>query len=179
MPPTASAPARPASRSSGRQPSLACARLSMKLSQLGELGLLAELEQRGLILGVEHDAAQLSDGLVVTQDVLVEGIHFRLDWLTWRELGFRAAAVNLSDLAASGAEPQALVVTFAAPAGTEVDDVLALYEGLAEAGVPVVGGDTSSAPQVVIGVTAVGRSERVPGRDGARPGDLVVGTGGL
>src|SRR5207249_2669595 len=118
MPPTASAPARPASRSSGRRPIPACARLSMRLSQLGELGLLAELEQRGLILGVEHDAAQLGDGLVVTQDVLVEGIHFRLDWLTWRELGFRAAAVNLSDLAASGATPEALLVTFAAPAST-------------------------------------------------------------
>src|SRR5205085_456216 len=99
---------------------------------------LAELEQ----------ICRAGDVPAIASGVLVEAVHFRLDWLTWRELGFRAAAVNLSDLAASGAEPQALVVTFAAPAGTEVDDVLALYEGLAEAGVPVVGGDTSSAPQV-------------------------------
>lgn len=151
----------------------------MRLSQLGELGLLAELERRGLIVGVEHDAAQLRDGLVVTQDVLVEGVHFRLDWLTWRELGFRAAAVNLSDLSASGATPEALVVTFAASGATDVDAVVALYEGIAEAGVPVVGGDTSAAGQVVIGVTALGRSERVPGRAGARPGDLLVVTGPL
>src|SRR5438105_8829849 len=167
MPPTASAPARPASRSSGRRPIPACARLSMRLSQLGELGLLAELEQRGLILGVEHDAAQLGDGLVVTQDVLVEGIHFRLDWLTWRELGFRAAAVNLSDLSASGATPEALLVTFAAPASTTVDAALAFYEGIADTDVPVVGGDTSASAQVVVGITALGRSERVPGRAGA------------
>ena len=127
----------------------------MRLSQLGELGLLAELERRGLILGVEHDAAQLGDGLVVTQDVLVEGIHFRLDWLTWRELGFRAAAVNLSDLAASGATPEALLVTFAAPASTSLAVAVALYEGIAETGVAVVGGDTSSAADVVVGVTAI------------------------
>jgi len=151
----------------------------MRLSQLGELGLLAELERRGLILGVEHDAAQLGDGLVVTQDVLVEGIHFRLDWLTWRELGFRAAAVNLSDLAASGATPEALLVTFAAPASTSLADAIALYEGIAETGVAVVGGDTSSAADVVVGVTAVGRAERVPGRAGARPDDLLVVTGPL
>src|ERR1700679_170766 len=118
----------------------------MRLSRLGELGLLAELEQRGLIVGVEHDAAQLADGLVVTQDALVEGVHFRLDWITWRDLGWRAAAVNLSDLAASGADPEALLVTLAVPAETLVEDVVALYEGIAETGVPVVGGDTISAP---------------------------------
>jgi thiamine-monophosphate kinase len=151
----------------------------MRLSQVGELGLLAELEQRGLIVGVENDAAQLGDGLVVTHDVLVEGVHFRLDWLSWRELGFRAAAVSLSDLAASGAEPEALVVTFAAPASTETDDVFALYEGIVEPGIRVVGGDTSAANQVVVGVTALGSSGRVPGRDGARPGDLLVVTGPL
>ena len=73
-----------------------------KLSETGELALLAELEQRGLIVGVEHDATVVG-GLVVTQDALVEGVHFLLDRLSWRELGFRAAAVNVSDLAASGA----------------------------------------------------------------------------
>jgi thiamine-monophosphate kinase len=151
----------------------------MRLSQLGEVGLLAELEHRGLVSGVEHDAAQLAAGVVVTQDALVEGVHFRLDWITWRELGFRAAAVNLSDLAASGAEPDALVVTLAAPSDTEVDDVLELYAGLAESGVRVVGGDTSAASQLVLSVTAIGRSAHVPGRAGARPGDTLVVTGPL
>src|SRR6266568_4642948 len=108
----------------------------MRLSELGELGLLAKLEQSGLVSGIEHDAAQV-DGLVVTQDALVEGVHFRLDRITWRELGWRAAAVNLSDLAASGADPVALVVTLAARSETELSDVLELYEGMAEPGVPI------------------------------------------
>ena len=150
-----------------------------RLSQLGELGLLAELERRGLIENVEHDAALLRDRLVVTQDALVENVHFRLDWLDWRELGFRAAAVNLSDLAASGAEPEALLVTLAVPAATELADVVSLYEGIAEAGVPVAGGDTTAADAVLLSVTALGRSERVPGRAGARPGDVLVVTGEL
>src|SRR6201989_2216580 len=117
----------------------------MRLSELGELGLLAELERRGLARGVEHDAAALADGVVVTQDALVQGVHFRLDWISWRDLGWRAAAVNPSDLAASGADPEALVVTLAAPGETELDDVLELYEGMSETGVPVLGGDTTRA----------------------------------
>jgi thiamine-monophosphate kinase len=151
----------------------------MRLSELGELGLLAELERRGLARAIENDAAQLADGLVVTQDALVEGVHFRLDWISWRDLGFRAAAVNLSDLAASGADPDGLIVTLAAPPEAAVEDVLALYEGIAETGVPVLGGDTSRAERLVLSVTALGRSERVPGRGGARPGDLLVVTGPL
>ncbi|MGZ4388916.1 MAG: thiamine-phosphate kinase, partial [Gaiellaceae bacterium] len=151
----------------------------MRLSEVGELGLLAELERRGLARQIEGDAAQLGDGLVVTQDALVEDVHFRLAWTTHRELGFRAAAVNLSDLAASGAEPEALLVTLGAAADTEVDDVLELYEGLNEPGVPIVGGDTTSAQLLMLSVTALGRSERVPGRSGARPGDVLVVTGPL
>jgi thiamine-monophosphate kinase len=151
----------------------------MRLSELGEQGLLDELERRGLARGIEHDAAQLEGGLVVTQDALVEDVHFRLDWTTPKELGYRAAAVNLSDLAASGAEPLALLVTLGAPGKTQLEDVLDLYAGLNEPGVPVVGGDTTTAERLYLSVTALGRSRRVPGRDGARPGDLVVVTGPL
>jgi thiamine-monophosphate kinase len=151
----------------------------MKLSELGEFGLLAELERRGLTRGIVDDAARLADGVVVTQDALVEGVHFRLDWTTHRELGYKAAVVNLSDLAASGAEPEALLVTLAAPAGTVAEDVIELYEGLNEPGVPVVGGDTTRAESLAVSVTAVGRSQRVPGRGGARPEDLLVVTGPL
>jgi thiamine-monophosphate kinase len=140
-----------------------------------EFEFLSELERRGLIVGVAHDAAEI-DGLVVTQDALVEGVHFRFDLVDWHELGYRAAAVNLSDLAASGAEPIALIVSLAAPS---LDGAIALYEGIAEAGVPVRGGDTTRADGVVISVTALGRSERVPGRSGAVPGDLLVVTGPL
>ena len=148
------------------------------LAELGEFGLLAELESRGLAQGVEHDAAVV-DGLVVTQDALVEGVHFRFDLVDWRELGARAAAVNVSDLAASGADPVALLVSLGLPPQTELDDVLDLYAGLNERGVPVRGGDTTSADRVWMSVTALGRSERVPGRAGAQPGDHVVVTGPL
>jgi len=148
------------------------------LAELGEFGLLAELERRGLAQGIEHDAAVV-DGLVVTQDVLVEGVHFRFDLLGWQALGARAAAVNISDLAASGADPVALLVSLGLPAETELENVLELYAGLNQRGVPVRGGDTTRADRVVLSVTALGRSERVPGRAGARPGDVVVVTGPL
>jgi len=151
----------------------------MRLSELGELGLLAELERRGLVQGIEHDAAVLDGRVVVTQDALVEGVHFRLDWISWRDLGWRAAAVNLSDLAASGADPEGLIVALGAPGKTGVADILELYEGIAETAVPVLGGDTTEADRLVLSVTAVGRSERVPGRTGARAGDHLVVTGAL
>jgi thiamine-monophosphate kinase len=151
----------------------------VKLADLGELGLLAELERRGLAKGIADDAAVLDSGLVVTQDALVEGVHFTLDRIAWRELGYRAAAVNISDLAASGATPDGLVVSLGAPGETTVESVLELYEGIAEAGVDVIGGDTTAAAGVYLSVTALGRSERVPGRAGARPGDVLVVTGPL
>jgi len=151
----------------------------VRLSELGEFGLLAELERRGLAHGIENDAAELAGGLVVTQDALVEGVHFRLDWISWRDLGWRAAAVNLSDLAASGATPDGLLVSLAVPPEAALAGVLELYEGIAETGVPVVGGDTSRAERVTLAVTAVGRSPRFPGRGGARPGDRLVVTGPL
>jgi thiamine-monophosphate kinase len=151
----------------------------MRLSDAGELGLLAELERRGLVGDVADDVAVLPVGRVVTQDALVEGVHFLLDRLSWRELGYRAAAVNLSDLAAAGAEPEGFVVTFGAPADTALADVVEFYEGIAETGVPVLGGDTTRAESVVVSVTALGHSTRVPGRRGARPGDRLVVTGPL
>jgi thiamine-monophosphate kinase len=151
----------------------------MKLGDAGELRLLAELERRGLAQRIENDAALLDGGVVLTQDALVEGVHFRLDWTSWRDLGYKAAAVNLSDLAASGAEPEGLVVSLGVPGTTELEDVVELYEGLNEPGVAVVGGDTTASDRVYLSVTAAGRAERVPGRAGARPGDLVVVTGPL
>ena len=143
-----------------------------RLADVGELGLLAELERRGLTVDVEHDAALLSGGLVVTQDALVEGVHFRLDWISWRDLGYKAAAVNISDLAASAAVPEALIVSLGLPPTTLVGDVVELYEGIAEAGVPVRGGDTTSADRAYLSVTALGHSAHVPGRGGARPGEI-------
>jgi thiamine-monophosphate kinase len=148
----------------------------LKLSAAGELALLRELERRGLATGQDAEGAILGGGRVATLDVLAEGIHFRLDWTSFHDLGYKAAAVNLSDLAAMGAEGEGLLVGLGAPADAEVEQVVELYEGLNEAGVPVVGGDTTRAASWFLSVAAFGTSARVPGRAGARPGDtLVVG----
>jgi len=150
-----------------------------RLSELGEFGLLAELERRGLASGQDAEGAVLEGGIVVTQDVLVEGVHFRFEWTSCRDLGYKAAAVNLSDLAAMAAEPVGLLIGLAVPPETGDAAIVELYEGIAEAGVPVLGGDTTAARAFSVSVTAVGRSERVPGRAGARPGDALVVTGPL
>jgi thiamine-monophosphate kinase len=144
----------------------------LRLSELGEFGLLAELERRGLARGQDAEGAVLAGGVVVTQDVLVEGVHFRREWTSWRDLGYKAAAVNLSDLAALGAEPEALLVALALPADVEPDAVAELYEGLNEPGVPVAGGDTTHAGVLVLTVTAVEDA-------GDREGDVLVVTGPL
>lgn len=151
----------------------------LRLSNLGEAGFLAELERRGLARGLGAEGAVLDDGVVVTQDLLLEGVHFRLGWTSWHDLGYKAAAVNLSDIAALGAEPEGLLVSLGLPSATDFERVVELYEGLTEPGIPVLGGDTVSAERVVLAVTALGRSERVPGRSGARRGDLLVVTGPL
>ena len=143
----------------------------MRLSELGEVGLLTELERRGLAQRIENDGAVLDGGMVVTQDALVENVHFVLDWTSWRDLGYKAAAVNISDLA--------LIVSLAVPPDTEAAHVLELYEGLNEPGVPILGGDTTAAERVYLSVTAAGRAERIPGRAGAVPGDRLVVTGSL
>jgi len=151
----------------------------LRLSELGEFGLLAELERRGLVRGQDAEGAVLADGVVVTQDALVEGVHFRREWTSWRDLGYKAAAVNLSDLAALGAEPETLLVSLVLSPETEAAAVVELYEGLTEPGVPVTGGDTTRGDSLVLTVTAVGRSGRVPGRAGALPDDVLVVTGPL
>ena len=151
----------------------------MRLSEVGELGLLRELERLGLASGQDAEGALLGDRRVATLDVLAEGIHFRLDWTSFRDLGYKAAAVNLSDLAALGAQAEGLLVGLGVPAEAEVEHVVEVYEGLNEAGVRVVGGDTTRTASWLLAITAIGTSERVPGRAGAQPGDVLVVTGAL
>ena len=139
------------------------------------------------ILGPGDDAAVLSvDGdLVVSSDVLVEGRHFRTDWSSGEDVGWRAAMQNLADIDAMGAVPTALQVTLAAPATTEVDWVLAFADGLRLAcephGVGVVGGDLSGASEIHVGVTAIGETHGVDvvTRAEAQPGDVLAVSGPL
>jgi len=126
------------------------------------------------------------DGRVVaTTDTLIEGRHFRREWSAARDIGAKAAARNLADVAAMGARPTALLVSFAGPGDLEVSWVLELVAGIAQessiAGAAVAGGDTSSADVVMLAVTALGDLEgRQPViRGGARPGDVVAVAGSL
>ncbi len=121
----------------------------------------------------------------VSTDVLVEGHHFRLEWSSAEDIGARAAAQNLADVAAMGARPVALVVSLVLPATTTLGWVHGLVRGLARGCAPcgagVVGGDLSAGEQVVVAVTAHGDLEgrRPVLRSGARPGDIVVHAGNL
>ena len=151
----------------------------LRLEDLGERGLIRELEARGLTGHIGDDTAVLEGGVVVTLDTLVEEVHFRKEWISWLDLGYKAAAVNLSDLAAAAAKPTALVVSLAVPPQMFADDVFDFYRGLNEPGVLVRGGDTVTSSHTVITVMAIGYSTLVPGRSGARPGDIVVVTGPL
>lgn len=141
-----------------------------------------------VLLGPGDDAAlvRAPDGrFVVTTDLLLEGRHFRRDWSSGYDVGRKAAAQNLADVAAMGAEPTGLVVALGVPATTETAWTDALADGFrdecAEVGAAVAGGDITRAETVVVAVTAFGDlGGRAPvTRSGARPGDVVAVTGRL
>jgi thiamine-monophosphate kinase len=140
------------------------------------------------IVGIGDDAAvvRAPDGRVVaTTDLLLEGRHFRRDWSGAFDVGCKAAAQNLADVAAMGASPTALLVGFATPGDLAVSWAEDLVRGIAEecarAGAHVVGGDVSSADSVMLAITALGDlAGRAPvTRGGARPGDQVAVAGQL
>lgn len=162
--------------------------------EVGELELIRRLqpflagEGAGVQVGTGDDAAvvQVGDhGVAIAVDVLVEGVHFRSDWSTHADVGWKAVAVNASDIAAMGARPTAAVVGLSRGTRTSAEDVEALYTGMAEAcerwGIRLVGGDTVDAEALALAVTALGE---VPAsgairRDGAVVGDEVVVVGRL
>jgi thiamine-monophosphate kinase len=142
------------------------------------------------LLGPGDDAAVLAapDGrYVVTTDMMIHGPDFRLAWSTPHDLGWKAAATNLSDVAAMGARPTALVVAIAAPPNTPITVIEGIADGLRDCcealapGCGVVGGDLSASDALTIAVTAFGDLEgRAPVlRSGARPGDVVALAGRL
>ena len=172
----------------------------MKVSDLGEFGLIQRLAAavgvappESLILGIGDDAAAWHVGdavLLATTDTLVEGVHFLREVWPWRDLGWKALAINISDIAAMGGEPLFALVTLALPPETEVSAIDELYAGLGECageyGVTVAGGDVVRAPQVALTVALLGRAEVGPQgeplllrRDVARPGHVIVVTGTL
>lgn len=168
----------------------------MRLSDIGEFAVidrLAKIVRRdglGVVVGIGDDTAVLEnedgDLLLATVDAQVETVHFLRDAITPQQLGRRALAVNLSDIAAMGGRPTVALVSLVLPADTEVDWIEHVYRGLREEadryGVAVVGGNMANAPRhIVIDVCLLGRVARdqVLLRSGARPGDLVLVTGSL
>jgi thiamine-monophosphate kinase len=165
------------------------------LSAIGEGAALARIFPRlpaaaSQLLGPGDDAAVVAapDGrFVVTTDMMVHGPDFRLEWSSAYDLGWKAAASNLADVAAMGAVPTALVVALATPGETEVSFLEQFADGLREGcaamapGCGVVGGDLSASTVMTIAVTAFGDLEgREPvTRSGARVGDVVAVAGVL
>jgi thiamine-monophosphate kinase len=141
-----------------------------------------------VLTGIGDDAAVLAapDGRVVaTTDFVIEGRHFRRDWSSAVDVGHKAAARSLADVAAMGAVPTGLLVALAAPPELSVSWLRGLASGLAaecaRCGASVAGGDTSRMPQIVLAITGLGDLGGVAPvlRSGARPGDLVAVAGPL
>ncbi|WNM40660.1 thiamine-phosphate kinase [Micromonospora halotolerans] len=160
----------------------------MTVAGVGEFGLIDRVTARlsygeSCLLGPGDDGAVVAAPdrrVVASTDVLVEGRHFRRDWSGARDVGHRAAAANLADIAAMGATPTALLVALCMPADLDPGWAEELADGLgAEAalvGASVVGGDMSASPTLTVAVTALGDLGGRPPvvRSGARPGDVVA-----
>lgn len=175
----------------------------MKVSELGEFGLIDLLAKmvystqdnqktswQQLIIGIGDDtAAWRSDAStqLATIDSFIQDVHFSLDVTPWEDVGWKAMAANLSDIAAMGGTPRYALVSLALPGHTEVEDVIALYKGMIELAqrfeVAIVGGDTSSAPLVAINITILGstrsQDEQILTRSAAKLSEKVAVTGKL
>lgn len=165
----------------------------MKIEEIGEFGLIGRIAAQfgGSVPagweGIGDDCAVIpwreGESLLVTTDLLVEGVHFLRDRISARELGAKALAVNLSDVAAMGGRPTATFLSLGLPAGAVgVEWCDAFFEGYRSFGIPLLGGDTtSSTTGIVINITVLGRAENrhIKRRSTARPGDRIAVTGPL
>ncbi len=166
------------------------------ISELGEFGLIDHLtknfkiKQKTTIKGIGDDAAVLSvnseEQIVVTTDLLVEGVHFDLGYMPIKHLGYKAVVVNLSDVYAMNAKATQITVSIAVSNRFSVEALEELYLGIAMAAkyykIDVIGGDTtSSTTGLLISITAIGlvKEKDIVYRDGAKENDLLVVTGDL
>ncbi|MFN3595972.1 MAG: thiamine-phosphate kinase [Rubricoccaceae bacterium] len=174
------------------------------IADVGEFGLIDRLADvldarsgpppETLVEGIGDDAAvyRVGDGPdgrprvhVVTTDALVEGVHFDRTFTPLRYLGWKAIAVNVSDVAAMNAAPRYATVALGLPSNVSAEQTEALYAGMADAcaryGLALVGGDTTASPRLVLSVTVIGEAaeDEVVYRRGAQPGELLCVTGDL
>ncbi|HHV61239.1 MAG TPA: thiamine-phosphate kinase [Firmicutes bacterium] len=166
----------------------------MQISEIGEFGLikrvtLGAFSGPGVVEGIGDDTCVLDvDGslqLLVTIDMLVEGSHFLRDKITPYQLGRKALAVNLSDIAAMGGQPKFFLVSIGVPSSSPVEYVDEVYRGMKDLAnrweVSLVGGDTVHSEIMVVDVTVLGLAakDEILLRSGARPGDMILVTGHL
>ncbi len=168
---------------------------SVKVSETGEFALIRVLQEMvcasglpsPMTLGIGDDAAAWRNPdstELTTTDTMVEGVHFLHDGLSWNDLGWKALAVNLSDIAAMGGLPLHALVTLGLKPETQVDDVKAMYDGLLSAcreyGCTIAGGDIVRSPVTFVTITVVGTATgHLLTRSSGRPGDVVAVTGPL
>lgn len=167
--------------------------ITVRLHEIGEFGLIARLKEivwradPRVMVGIGDDAAVVTyeRPVVMTTDALVQGVHFTSETMTPKLTGAKAAVATLSDLAAMGAVARHLLVTLALPPDTDVEEILAMYRGMADVcnmyDATLVGGDVvSTGGPLVISVTATGELLDKPLlRSGAKPGDILFVTGDL
>jgi thiamine-monophosphate kinase len=175
----------------------------MNISELGEFGLIDLLQEMvdnamnnnssarpELILGIGDDAAAWQGDQSIqlaTSDSLIQDVHFNLNFTPWEDLGWKVIAVNLSDIAAMGGLPRYILVSLSLPGSTEIECVTDLYRGMIEIagkfGSIIVGGNISTAPQVIINITVLGNSgiegKSILTRSGAGIDDKIAVTGYL
>ncbi len=166
-----------------------------EIAELGEFGLIRHLTQHfkpinpSTLKGVGDDAAVLdyaNKKIVVTTDLLVEGIHFDLMYVPLKHLGYKSVVVNLSDIYAMNATPKQITVSMGLSNRFSVEAVSEIYEGIHAAckkyGVDLIGGDTTTSGKgLLISITAIGEAEagELVYRNGARANDLICVTGDL
>jgi len=148
--------------------------------------ICATAAPENIILGIGDDAAvwrpSRSNLSVITTDALVEGVHFTLAGMSARDIGQRAFAANLSDIAAMGARPVLATIALGVNARSDAAWIVELYAGMADlarrSGCAIAGGDITRAPAITIAITVVGevRPSNLKRRSGARPGDIVAVT---
>jgi thiamine-monophosphate kinase len=170
--------------------------LRTELSALGEFGLIKHLtdhillRNKSTVKGVGDDAAILTytdqHQVLVSTDLLVEGVHFDLSYVPLKHLGYKSVCVNLSDICAMNARPEQITVSLALSNRFSLEAIDELYAGMLLAcetyGVDLIGGDTTSSRSgLIISITAIGKAEpdRIATRSGARENDLVVVSGDL
>ncbi len=164
----------------------------MKLAEAGELSLLEKIRKKfsrkfpDIICGIGDDSAVVRPqrkNMLLTTDMMVEGIHFDLRWTTPFQLGFKLISVNVSDIYAMGGQPRFALINFAAPGNADVDMFKGVFDGIEHAcrlyDIAVIGGDVSSAEKLVLSASMVGYASRILTRGGARKGDCIYVSGAL